>query len=57
VELITAGLQRHYESVEKNEDRYNYVCNGGQDLTRRWAQSSTGLSHRNALRGISQFPN
>ena len=24
---------------------------------RRWAQSSNGLSHRRAFRGISHFPN
>jgi len=33
------------------------MCHVGHELMSRWAQSSTGLSHRKALRGISQFPN
>jgi hypothetical protein len=28
----------------------------GHELMRRWAQNSTGLSHRNAFCGISDFP-
>lgn len=33
------------------------MCYVGHELMRRWTQSSIGLSHRNAFRGIYEFPN